>query len=365
MENIHPQICFVIPPELLAKVAAQTDDKATLDARSTLAQMQRLTRERLQTAAALRPARKKAGPFRKRRWIYDGTEKLNLPGTRVMTEATRRSSDDDAVNEAFAGAGAVWNFFAEVFKRNSLDGAGMRIDSTVHYGQRFDNALWTGRQVVYGDGDGRWFVRFTKSLAVIGHELTHCVVQKTAGLGYTGETGALHEHLCDVFGTLVQQYAARTPAHLSRWLIGNEILGSAFIGKAIRSMADPGNAYNDPLLGKDPQVAHMRDYVETTEDNGGVHINSGILNYAFYRAARAIGGNAWEVPGKIWYVTMTSRLGPNASFFDFAQATVDVAGELFGIGSRIQRRVVEAWEAVGVFVPIFNSKQQQQRKEAA
>jgi Zn-dependent metalloprotease len=70
-------------------------------------------------------------------------------------------------------------------------------------------------------------------------------------------------------------------------------------------MAAPGTAYDDPILGRDPQPSHMRDYVHTVEDNGGVHINSGILNHAFYRAATAIGGKTWHVLGKIWYLRRT------------------------------------------------------------
>jgi len=220
----------------------------------------------------------------------------------------------------------------------------------VHYGESFENALWNGRQMVYGHADGRIFSRFTASVDVIAHELTHGVTQFAAALGYHGQTGALNEHLSDVFGIMVKQWLLGQTADKSDWLIGAEIFGPAVHGVAVRSMAAPGTAYDDPVLGKDPQPSHMHDYVETTEDNGGVHINSGILNHAFYRAAIALGGRTWEVLGRIWYAALTDRLRPEADFADFVQATVDIAGELYGMGGKVQRIVAEAWSGVGLFV---------------
>ena len=160
------------------------------------------------------------------------------------------------------------------------------------------------------------------------------VTQFAAALGYHGQTGALNEHLSDAFGIMVKQWLLGQTADKSDWLIGAEIFGPAVHGVAVRSMAAPGTAYDDPVLGKDPQPSHMHDYVETTEDNGGVHINSGILNHAFYRAAIALGGKTWEVLGRIWYVALTDRLRPEADFADFVQATVDIAGELYGNGGK-------------------------------
>jgi Zn-dependent metalloprotease len=120
----------------------------------------------------------------------------------------------------------------------------------------------------------------------------------------------------------------------------------------VRSLALPGSAYDDPILGRDPQPSHMDDYVETDEDNGGVHINSGIPNHAFYLAAMAIGGQTWRVLGRIWFAALIDRLKPEADFADFARATIDIAGELYGRRSRVQRSVVGAWADVGLNGPI-------------
>ncbi|HJQ38508.1 MAG TPA: M4 family metallopeptidase [Thermoanaerobaculia bacterium] len=337
---------------MLTRVAEHTEDEASGTARATLEHMRELATSRAATLIE-RPAAATPAPSRsrKRRNVYDAQYTFSLPGKLAMSEHTPRSAHVE-VKEAYDGSGATYDFFAKVFRRSSIDGRGMRLDSTVHYGTSFENALWNGRQMVYGHADGRIFTRFTASVDVIAHELTHGVTQHSAALGYHGQTGALNEHLADAFGIMVKQYMLGQDANESDWRIGAEILGPAVNGVAVRSMAAPGTAYDDPILGRDPQPSHMRDYVETIEDNGGVHINSGILNHGFYRAARAIGGKTWKVLGWIWYAALTDRLKPEADFADFVQATVDLAGELFGNGGRVQRIVYDAWAGVGLSTPV-------------
>jgi Zn-dependent metalloprotease len=334
---------------MLTNAAQQTDHVAHAAARSTLEQMEDLVTDRAATFLDRGMPAAKAQQLRKRRNVYDAQHTFKLPGVFMISEHKPRSGDAE-VNAAYDGVGTTFDFFAAIFNRNSIDNRGLRIDSTVHYGTQFDNAMWTGHQLVFGDGDGRLFNRFTSSLDVIGHELTHGVTQYTAALGYTGQNGALNEHISDAFGMMVKQYKLGLSANESDWLIGASLLAPGIHGHAIRSMAAPGTAYNDPVLGRDPQPAHMRDYVDTPTDNGGVHINSGIPNHAFYLAAIALGGRTWEVLGAIWYATLTTRLRPDADFGDFVRATVDMAGELYGIGGSVQRIVAEAWGAVGIGV---------------
>src|SRR5215217_8657193 len=179
--------------------------------------------------------------------------------------------------------------------------------------------------MVYGHADGRIFTRFTASVDVIAHELTHGLTQFAAALGYHGQTGALNEHLSDAFGIMVKQWLLGQTADKSDWLIGAGIFGPAVHGVAVRSMAAPGTAYDDPVLGKDPQPAHMKDYVTTINDNGGVHINSGIPNHAFYVTSVELGGNAWDKAGQIWYVALRDRLAANSNFQACANLTFQTA----------------------------------------
>jgi Zn-dependent metalloprotease len=243
-----------------------------------------------------------------------------------------------------------------VYQRNSIDGNGMRLDSTVHYRVGYDNAFWDGEQMVYGDGDedqpesDRLFNRFTIALDVIGHELTHGVTQFEAKLTYSQQPGALNESMSDVFGSLVKQYKLQQTAGEADWIIGQGLLTSNVNGVGIRSMKAPGTAYDDPVLGKDPQPGHMKDYVNTLNDNGGVHINSGIPNHAFYIIATELGGFAWEKAGQIWYVTLKDKLSANSKFQDCANFTYQTAAELFGAGSIEQQAVKKGWAEVGITV---------------
>jgi Zn-dependent metalloprotease len=283
----------------------------------------------------------------KRRTIYDAQHAENIPGKLVRAEGAATSRDKQ-VNEAFNFSGTVYDFYKTVFGRNSVDDRGMRLDSTVHYSRQYDNAFWNGMQMVYGDGDGELFQRFTKCLDVIGHELTHGVTQYEASLKYQGQPGALNESFSDVFGVLVKQWKLGQTAAQADWLIGAGLLARGVHGVALRSMKAPGTAYDDPNLGKDPQPDHMRNYYRGTEDNGGVHINSGIPNRAFYLTAAALGGRAWERAGRIWYDTLCNRLRPNSTFADAAKNTIYSAGDLYGKGSPEQKAVQSAWQTVGV-----------------
>ena len=346
----HCHVCGVVPPHILSRVA-EANGEARDVARETLVQMRELATARIETLIAA-AASGRAVPHRTPRRVYTCGNQTKLPGKLVRSEHKTRGGDVE-VSEAWDGSGYTYDFFAEVFGRDSIDGRGMRIDASVHYGRRFDNAMWNGRQMVYGDGDGRVFNRFTAAIDVIGHELTHGITQYTAALGYSGQTGALNEHISDAFGIMVKQWVYDQTVHQSDWLIGAGLFTSEVNGRAIRSMAAPGTAYDDPLLGRDPQPSTMSGYVKTRDDNGGVHINSGIPNHAFYLAAMEIGGKSWEVPGQVWYAVLTRRLKPNANFADFARATVEAAGELYGIGGDVQRSVAVAWSEVGLPVPRY------------
>jgi Zn-dependent metalloprotease len=312
-------------------------------------------RGKRQTLAEFSAAAFRVTAGAKERIVYDAKNGSNLPGTIVRKEGDGPVADV-AVNEAYDGSGETYDLYKNIYQRNSIDNNGLRLDSTVHYKVGYDNAFWDGEQMVYGDGDEnlpeneRIFNRFTIAIDVMGHELTHGVTQYEANLTYALQPGALNESVSDVFGSLVKQYHLQQTAADADWLIGQGLLTSNVHGVALRSMKAPGTAYDDPVLGKDPQPAHMKDYVNTINDNGGVHINSGIPNHAFYLIAVEIGGYAWEKAGQIWYVTLRDKLKSSSNFQNCADLTYQTAGELFGTGSLEQQAVQKGWAGVGITV---------------
>jgi len=344
----------IIPPHILRNIAERGDEQQRKKAINSL-----------MAGAHFRARREMAGKFLfetpagvMRRSIHDCVPFLPgpwfLPGLFVRGEGDP-SVNDQAVNEAYDSLGHTYKFYKDVFGRNSIDNKGMRLIASVHYcahfGEAYDNAFWNGSQMVFGDGDGKVFAvgGFTKAIEVIGHELTHGVTEHECkdGLEYRSQSGALNESMSDVFGSLVKQYTLNQTVTQADWLIGSGILAPGIKGVALRSMKDPGTAYDDPLLHKDPQPGHMRDYVKTTEDAEGVHINSGIPNRAFYLVAEQLGGYAWEYAGKIWYDTLR-QLHAQADFQEAANVTFQVAGGLYGAGSRQQQAVGTAWDTVGL-----------------
>ncbi|MFT3798521.1 M4 family metallopeptidase [Microbacterium sp.] len=343
----------IVPPYLLARLA-QADQPhlavAAEAARATLAlprSYRRPTRARIDLSVDGDALVLQGSPAPDR-VISDAQHRERLPGVRVRGEDDP-ATGDAAVDEAFDGLGASFDFLWDAFRRLSIDGAGGALPATVHYGEKYDNAFWDGERMVFGDGDGEVFTGFTASLTVIAHELAHGVTSHSAALVYQGQSGALNESVSDVFGVLTEQHALGQTADAATWLIGAGIFTEAVEGEALRSMKAPGTAYDDDVLGKDPQPAHLRDYVTTDDDNGGVHINSGIPNHAFYLVATALGGHAWERAGLIWYRTLTGgSLSSTADFAAFARATLDTATGEYGEKSEEAAAVRAAWTAVGV-----------------
>jgi Zn-dependent metalloprotease len=289
----------------------------------------------------------------RRRTIYNAQETTNLPGVLARSEGDAPTGDL-AVDEAYDGSGATYDLYKEIYQRDSIDAQGLPLNSTVHYGQGYDNAFWNGSQMVYGDGDEdlpenmRLFNRFTAAVDIIGHELTHGVTQYEAKLVYYEQPGALNESMSDVFGSLVKQRQLNQTAAEADWIIGHGLFTSRVNGDGIRNMKAPGTAYDDPVLGQDPQPGHMNDYKNVDYDNGGVHINSGIPNHAFYVTAMELGGYAWEKAGQIWYVALADRLQAKSTFQDAANFTFEVAQTLFGAGSLEVQAVRTGWKAVGI-----------------
>jgi Zn-dependent metalloprotease len=344
----------IIPPyiadELVKSPDPQTRARAVAQIR-TAARM-RAFREAAQAMptlmAVLSPTK------RKFRQVFDAKQSDQLPGTLSRSEGQAKVGDA-GVNEAYDGAGNTYDFYDKIFHRNSLDDNGMTLISSVHVGEVDDsgqlgpmnNAFWNGEQMAYGDGDGSIFRPFTKSLDVIGHELTHGVQSFTSNLKYFAQSGALNEHFADVFGILVRQWKEGETVAKANWVVGVEVFVPANTRRGIRDMENPGTAFiNDPDLGTDPQPSHMSKIFTGPRDRQGVHINSGIPNRAFVLTAKAIGGKAWDVTGRIWYDTLL-QLNTNSQFIDCAKLTVQVATTH---GAAAKKSVKAAWKKVGITV---------------
>ena len=349
MSPRHDPLQCIVPPHILERLAESDHPELSRLARDALVRSaaSRAMREAIQVAPAVMASASPRGG--KHRLIYDAGGSFDLPGKLVRSEG-EPGTGDMAVREAYRHSGTVWDFFSKRLGRNSLDGDGMTLVSCVHVGRSYSNAFWDGIRMAYGDGDGVLFRRFTRSLDVVGHELTHGVIAFTSRLRYYGEPGSLNEHFGDVFGVLVRQWKKKQDVAEVDWTVGSDILVQASTRRALRDMAAPGTAYrDDPFLGDDPQPAHWDDRYRGDADNGGVHINSGIPNHAFYRASVELGGNAWERLGDVWYQAL-QLLEPDSRFQDCAEITEREATGRFGVRSREVHCIRRGWRAVGILV---------------
>jgi Zn-dependent metalloprotease len=341
-----------VPPGILVKVIREGSPEAREAALRTLAIDQTFRLARAEHVARRPSTQSRVSVLSARggqphRTIYD---QKNSPEAALGTLARAEGGpavDDPAVNEAYDGFGATYSLYWDVLQRDSIDNQGMPIVGLVHFDVNYDNAFWDGQgHMFFGDGDGQVLIRLTRSLDVIGHELTHGVTQNEANLVYTGQSGALNESISDVFGSLVKQYAKKESAAEADWYIGAEVVGPELV-PALRSLKEPGKANKH-----DNQPADMDHFVTTTEDHGGVHTNSGIPNHAFYVVATTIGGNAWEKAGPIWYAAVQDpHVHPNADFNSFASATLRQAQHLFGGTSAEVDAVRAGWDKVKVSLP--------------
>jgi hypothetical protein len=333
----NPQGYGVVPPHLLQEMAnrnpGNTDFlrtyKSTVDMQS-------------QPTSGIRPS---AGTdFKGAREVYDAKTQETTPGEKARFEGEKPTGNTE-VDNAYDYTGFIRDFYQKEYGRNSIDGKGMKLVSTVNYGENYENAFWNGSQMTYGHPGAESPFKTFMLLDVAGHEITHGVTEMESGLQYQGQSGALNESLSDVYGNLIKQYAEKQTADKADWLVGGGIWKDNIKGRALRDMLNPGTAYDDPSLGKDPQPAHMKDYMKTWNDNGGVHYNSGIPNKAFATFANAVGGYAWEDPGHIWF-NARKMAGSNPSFGQFAYYTVEAA-KAMGKTDLIPK-LEKAWDGVGV-----------------
>lgn len=337
--------CFIIPPRLMRRLAADTDDaelKRTLQATYLATERLRATREAIRGSLASQRSnfllREVDNPPPEQR-LFDCKERHSLPGSPVDPS----SSGDKAFTTTFDITAKLDVFYREVLGRNSFDNRGGDLVSSLHYrefaNQPYDNAFWNGNQMVYGDGDDKLFGPMYASPDVIGHEISHGMTQHESGLRYEGEPGALNESISDCFGAVFNQWLQKWPADEPRgWLIGAGLIANPTRQQGIsclRDMLGPGAAHC-----LSPQPA---DYTQF-DPAGDVHDNSGIPNHAFALFATQLGGNAWDRAIKIWYAACTDRrLSGSATIADFARLTIDAAA-----AEKCDAQAEAAWKQVKV-----------------
>ncbi|MCD7033672.1 M4 family metallopeptidase [Metabacillus sp. GX 13764] len=261
---------------------------------------------------------------------------------------------DPAAVSAHVNAGKVYDYYKKTFQRNSLDGNGMQLVSTVHIGDKWNNAAWNGKQMLYGDGDGNQMISLSGGLDVIGHEMTHGVIEKTANLVYENEPGALNESLADIMGSFIENKSGD-----DLWLMGEDIWTPNKPGDGLRSLSDPASI----RLGGYTEDGRYPDHYDKrylgTLDHGGVHINSSINNKAAYLITNGgthygvtVTGIGKDKAQKIFYRTITTYLNASSDFSQMRQAAIQAARDLYpdikGVSSAEVKAVEAAYTAVGV-----------------
>ncbi|MCS6873620.1 MAG: M4 family metallopeptidase [Pyrinomonadaceae bacterium] len=284
------------------------------------------------------------------------------------TDDIWNTSSQRAGVDAHYGAMKTYDYYFNVHGRRGVDnnqGPGSYtaaanssirlLSSRVHYGTNYNNAFWDGTYMTYGDGDGTTFTPLT-TLDICGHEMTHGVIERTANLTYSGESGALNESFADVFGAMVELYARGGSPTADTWKIGEQAYTPNTAGDALRYMDDPHRAANSGFTADDDPDHYAERYTGTA-DNGGVHINSGIGNKAFYlvaaggthhRSGVTVTGIGATKAARIWYRALAYYMTSGTNFSGARTATLNAATDLYGSSSAEYNTVATAWCAVGV-----------------
>jgi Zn-dependent metalloprotease/PKD repeat protein len=264
----------------------------------------------------------------------------NTTGTKYVeiTSANNTWNNPTAVS-AHYNASQAYLYFKNTFNRNSINGSGGNIISFINVsdqdGSSWENATWNGRFISYGNG-GSSFKPLAGAVDVAAHEMAHGVTSSTANLEYQGESGAINESISDIFGSMVDR---------GNWYIGEDVTKTAFIPTGrLRDMSDPHNGSTNEQPGWQP--IHTSEMYTGTGDNGGVHTNSGISNYAYYLLATAI---TKEKAEQIYYRALTKYLTKSSQFIDLRIAVTQSAKDLYGDNSNEVTQAQKAFDSVGIY----------------
>lgn len=339
--------CFIVPNDVLDKLSgdkALPDDirKAAKDTARISVEMRKLRTQAVKLTGVARSVSMPLSALTAAPavTVYDCKQTQTLPGTPVPNPG---NVADPTAKRTFKETTKVADFYKKVFNRNSIDNAGMTMMSSIHFGVKYNNAMWNGSQMMYGDGDAAIFIDFTNGNDVIGHELTHGVTQHTLQLAYSGDAGGLNESLSDCFGSMFRQWEANQTVNSADWLIGHDIMGPTAQAKGytcLRNMANPADKHClAPQPTKYSQITPGMD----------PHYSSGPPNLAFCVACKTLGGKSWEKIGQIWYGAMTGfGPSPNMKMKVFADRTRKLAIQMFGGTPAVAAAVDKGWKQIGL-----------------
>ncbi|WP_309894985.1 M4 family metallopeptidase [Archangium sp.] len=287
----------------------------------------------------------------KNRAVYTGNNTTSLPGTLRRSEGGAVTGDAH-VDGNYDHLGTTYDCYSVNFARDSYNGAGAQLRSTVHHSTNYTNAFWNGTQMVYGDSDGVQSRPLGLSLDVTVHELTHAVTSSESNLTYSNESGALNEGLSDIFGAYCESWKRGWVVDAAVWMVGDDVWTPNTAGDALRYMANP------------TQDGSSTDYYPTryvgASDNGGVHWNSGIANLAFKLLTTGgthprgvtttnVTGIGIQKAGQIFYRANRDLMTASTTFAQ-AKTYTEQAATALGYTTADVASVSAAWQAVGVGV---------------
>ena len=290
--------------------------------------------------------------------VYDAQNTGSFINTNICSDNI--SFEDSTAVAVIWASEQCTNYFKDTHNHENIGVSGQVLTHWIHYEEDVSNAFWNGNWFVYGDGDGINYDAFV-SLDIVVHEMTHALIDNTANLIYAYEAGALNEGFSDIFAILVGHFAQ---PDCTNWIIGEDVVKQT--GKnGLRNLADPKDA---TMINRQPHTYKGEFWHYEATDNGGVHINSGVLSYWFYLLVEGGSGTndlqhgylvnsiGWEAAADIIYRTLTLYLTPTSQYIDARNATIEATIDLFGENSAELAEVLNAWEAVGLAADLNSDK---------
>ncbi|MDF2947351.1 MAG: Extracellular neutral metalloprotease, fused to ChW-repeat [Bacillales bacterium] len=281
---------------------------------------------------------------------FDMNNSINIYNASLVSNQSNNFTSESTKGAVSAhyNASRVIDFYKNLFNRNSLDDRGMQVRSYTNFGTNYNNAFWNGYEMVYGSGDGIQFTHLSGDLDIVGHEMTHAVIENSADLYYSNQSGALNESVADLFGVLIETYDKYDVAKGGNWvfdpadwIVGDKVYTPNINGDALRSLANP-SLYNQP-----DNMNNYNNMPDTEEgDFGGVHTNSGIPNKAAFLVAQTIG---MEKTAKIYYRALTYYFGMFTDFSKARDSLVQAASDLYGQDSLEVSAINTSFDTVGIY----------------